>query len=296
MTTTIQPGLHLSMPDAEYRSIAALSQSELKAFAKDPELYERQYILRDIPRGEPTPAMQLGCDVEAWLLTGSLPDVVLIPDDVLSASGTRAGKAWKAFEAEHAGMRLMKAIDQLSLIETLSGIEANVAQHSTASQLLTPPYQIHPVCVWENDHGLLCKCQLDLVNRFTSVDIDATYAVDIKTTNNASLPAFARTVDQLNYDVQAEWYREGLAACGIEITAFAFVVIEVSVNGSPTANRVECCTLSADWLALGRRKIERWLAHWLECQASGVWRSRTWGSLACISPPRWAETQMEDWG
>ena len=52
--------------------------------------------------------------------------------------------------------------------------------------------------------------------------------VDLKTSQDASPDAFARTAATFKYHLQAAWYIDGLHAAGVtpEQTAFAFVVIE----------------------------------------------------------------------
>lgn len=290
-TTTINPGLFFGISDAEYRAIPAMSQSELKAFMRDPELYYHQWIACDIAIPPRTASMQLGCDIEDWLLTRTCGDVVVIPDDVLSASGSRSGGKWKTWSAENQDKRQLKQHEWDSLAAQLAAITKNVEAHKQAAQLITKPWDRHPVVIWENDHGFLCKAQLDLLKNIDS----RRFAVDIKSADNASPKAFERKIEAYGYEVQAAWYMEGLAAVGHACDQFIFIVVEASVDAKPTANKVETIALSEEYLELGRKKIDTALTRYRECQESSQWHSRTWGQIAVLSPSRWAESNWEAW-
>ena len=75
---------------------------------------------------------------------------------------------------------------------------------------------------WKNEQtGLDCKCRPDYLFK------DGTTIVDLKTTTDASLKGFSRSVCNFRYHVQAGFYLHGIEqATGVRPDRFIFVAIE----------------------------------------------------------------------
>lgn len=73
--------------------------------------------------------------------------------------------------------------------------------------------------VWDRD-GLACKCRPDVLAR------EAETIVDLKTCEDASKAAFARTVRRYRYDRSAPWYLDGLNAAGVPVRFWLMLAAE----------------------------------------------------------------------
>jgi exodeoxyribonuclease VIII len=105
---------------------------------------------------------------------------------------------------------------------------------------------------------------------------------DLKTTEDASPAAFARSVATYRYHVQAAFYLDGLRACDAQIDAFAFVAVEktppylVAVYSAD-----EIC------LARGREEYRADLLTFAECLRTDCWPGYP-PFVQPLSLPAWA--------
>jgi len=159
---------------------------------------------------------------------------------------TKDGKAgWEAFQAEHGEK---KFLDQDANDQLFDMAEA-VHEHEAAHALLTGAAGAPELSAYWNDPetGLLLRCRPDFWREDGIV-------VDVKTTDDASLEEFSRSIAKWRYHVQAAFYLDGLAEAikqsgsdRVIPDQFVFLVVE---KKPPYA--VACYVLDEEAIALGR--------------------------------------------
>ena len=182
------------MPEAAYRASPPIAQSDLSVIATSSLAhlrYEKEH------RRAPTPSMLLGLLVHTLVLQPETydRDWAIMPE--FSGKGCVAARAaWVEKEAK--GRRVIGQ----ELLDEARKICDRIRAHPVASQLLSGgeseliAYWRHPVL------GVNCRSMLDYVRRDKII-------VDLKTTQNASLEEFQRSV----FDRRYGYYRQGAFYC-----------------------------------------------------------------------------------
>jgi len=258
----------------EYHASPGVSHSMLEKFIEDPQWYEGLFISKTIP-GLKTNSLSFGSLVEAYLLE---PDnVVEISEEVLSVSGSKAGKAWKEFAAENVGKQLVKQ-DQMSILRR---IHLNVIEHRIARKaLLEGDREIQQSIRWTDEKtGLLLRCRLDVSKPKVTVDL--------KTAASHKPLDFVRASLRFGYHRQAQMYREGRAALTGEVLPFVFVVVK---NSAPWSVRTfDFHTEEEVWLHTAKLENDYYLGLLAKCYETGMWCGPNHGELNSLWYPPWAK-------
>lgn len=272
--------------DEKYRHL--LSSSSLGLLFREPEKYAGW--LAGEWKDEPNQAMKFGSAVDTAIFN-SVPlgrRIVVAPPEVLSASGSRAGKAWKEFEAANAGKLILKAGDPL--LVKLPAIMRQIRDHKAACDLLDAAGTYQLAIRWSMDVGgvrMPCKALLD---KLVVKDDQPWCIVDLKTTRDPSPREFAKSVDNYDYDRQAVWYQ--IAAKELLGVDLPFVWLAVK-NEYPF--NCETWQQTEEMALIGRTKIELALERLCECRTAKQWRSPTHGAIWDLAPVPWALKQLEEW-
>jgi hypothetical protein len=157
----------------------------------------------DHPRGD-TPTLRSGRTAHTAVFE---PDRFALEYAVFKGP-RRAGKAWEAFEAAHAGDTILK-VDEY---ERCIAIRDAVRNHPIAGPYLAKGRSEFSIRWKDPDTQLACKARLDFVS-------DSKPAlVDLKTTRSIVYPHFAATAYKLGYHCQLGYYQWGLKlALGLEL-------------------------------------------------------------------------------
>jgi exodeoxyribonuclease VIII len=253
--------VHVGMAADDYHRHPAVSKSMLDRIARSP--LHLQAYLRDPDMPEETPAMRLGTAVHA---------AVLEPERFArqyAAFGgdkrTNAGKAAFA-ELEARGAIVLKSEE----FDQVCEIARAVRQHDLAADLLANGVAEASAFWHDEATGVECRCRPDWWRNDGIV-------VDLKTTNDASPEAFARSVVNYRYHVQAAHY-----LAGTEADRFVFVVIE---KEAPYA--IAIYELDAAALALGRELRARDLTTYATCAEFDHWPGFP-ASVQTLTLPAWA--------
>jgi exodeoxyribonuclease VIII len=110
--------------------------------------------------------------------------------------------------------------------------------------------------------------------------------VDLKTAQDASPDAFARTAANFGYHAQAAYYLDGLRNLGYcdEQAVFLFVVVEKTPPFG-----VAVYALDDDAIEAGRAQYEDAWSTYRSCRASNNWPSYPGSQkIETLSLPRWA--------
>jgi exodeoxyribonuclease VIII len=120
-----------------------------------------------------------------------------------------------------------------------------------------------------------CKCRFDAVNRGGGIDL--------KTTQDASPEAFARTIATYRYDLQAAWYLSGAEHVLDETPQFfAFIVVEAE-----PPHAVACYAIGPASVQAGAARAEVALERYAKALAAGEWPGYE-PTIQPIEMPSWA--------
>lgn len=221
---------------------------------------------------EPTRAMLFGSAVHCAILEPErfAREYAVAPD---VDRRTKGGKAeYEAWLADHPGATAISDDDH----RTILSMHASVLAHPAAARLMrdgVPEVSLR----WIDDAtGLACKARADLYVPSKRL------CVDLKTTEDASPEAFAKSVANYGYHRQDAIYRAGFAACGEPIDHFAIVAVE---KRAPYA--VAVYTLDAHAIEAGYAGFRSCAAIVAECMRTGVWPSYG-DAVSELSLPKWA--------
>lgn len=259
-------GHFFGLPEGVYRAAPGVAQSDLKEMAKSPAHYRARV---DGAKPEATAAMEFGTLVhiavlEPERLAGSF---VVRPDGMKFT--TKEGKAWKEAQT-------LPIIDK-EQEAGLMAIRDSIAAHKSARAILAGAKTEVSVFAKHAATGILRKGRIDAL----TLDRDGLTTIgDVKTTDDASLEGFSRSIAKWGYHRQAAYYMDLVGA-----SFFCFIAVE---KAAPYA--VNVFSLDAESIALGRATYERELTLLAECEAAGQWPAYG-GSINEISVPRWLKAK-----
>jgi exodeoxyribonuclease VIII len=275
-------------PEA-YHAMPGISQSMIKLFNTDPGIYHDRYVL-GTPRAETKRHFQWGHDFEDLVFYDRLPGV-LIPNEVLSRS-ERDGKEilakrgaawteWKAqMEAAQPGARLIKQDEWEKDVQPYLLARDQLREHGKAMKLLTG--ERHAALTWEDEEtGLPCKCQLDVVS-------DWRVLTDLKTARDATPEAFGKAIYNFGYHLQAFWYRKAWERLTGELWPWTFVVVQ-----SSPSYMVETYDLADSWYEMAEKQLKTGLRNLARAYETNQWHTPTFGQVTTLEPPTWALNQVK---
>lgn len=167
--------------------------------------------------------------------------------------------------------------------DQLHAMRDAVMAHPVASKLLTSVPGTAEQSVYWNDPitGELCRCRPDYWRNDGIL-------VDLKTTDDASLDEFSRSVAKWRYHVQAPYYLDGCAQAiqqaGLDLGVprhFLFLVVE-----KKPPYGVAVYQLDADSMELGRQQYRQDLDLYHRCRQAGEWPGYS-DSIQEIGVPQW---------
>lgn len=270
------------MTNAEYHADrSAISKSGLDLIHRSPAHYWAAYL---DPNREPrieTEAMKIGTMVHTIILEPELITNYAVFNDAQIVAEIGGGnpratnryKEWKhALMLENEGKIFVTG----NLLTSVLRMREAVYSHPSAKDLLTD-FTAEQTFMWvDPETGVMCKCRPDAVKN------DGKIILDIKSTEDAG-EAFAKSVFNYRYHVQAPFYMDGFeAATGIRPEWFIFIAVEKN----PPYDVVVYYT-PADVMEFGRNEYKNDLRRFKECKQSGIWP----GYSSIIEPlklPGWA--------
>lgn len=237
MTKTMEPSVYFDMPSDEYHAQPSISKTRLDLFARDPNLltWAETCPVDD----EKLNTFDFGDAMHAICLEPDRlkSDFVVLPELNLR---TNAGKAEKAeFIEANTGKSILKPDEYKKLHLMYESVMAHPAARKIieADGIAEGSYFFN-----DPDTGIDCRVRPDKVIE------DAGYTADLKTT--PMLSKFMYSVEDYRYYVQAPFYLDGLARCGVESDHMKFLVIQSTIE----IGRYPCMvvTLPKDVVDYGR--------------------------------------------
>jgi len=248
------------MPESIYHAHSALSSTGarmlLPEFKGSPKKFEWAQSHRRTSR-----AFDVGHAVHAKVL-GVGSGIITYPDEHLTPSGNPSTKAATVLWAEeqHAAGLTVVSPDDAGRVDAMA--EA-VLKHETAGPLFEVA-EFREVSAFAEIDGVPVRARFDALSGETR---NGVYAVDLKTTDDATNQGFTRSVNKWGYVVQEAHYRDVYKASeGHGINDFSFVCVEKS---GPF--EVAVITLEPYWVAMGHAKAARARQVFRECTETGIW-------------------------
>ena len=219
-----------------------LRYSHLSKFAKSPAHYA-QARSHD---SQQTAPMQVGSATHA---------VVLGTGTVIAYHGTRSGKKWEAFEAEHPGQIILTA----SGYEKVMGMAEAVWSDPRAKDLLYRPGVVFEQTLRVELYGKHCRATPDARS--------ADYIAELKTSATSEPEQFMRHATRMLYHGQVAFYLQACAAAGIAVQRDGYVIAVEATPPYPVVvfRQTEQC------LEMGDRAIRLWIERLRSCEAEGFW-------------------------
>lgn len=255
------PGVYPGIPFDDYARWRALNHSVLRHFKKTPA-----HAYWEMTHQE---------DSTTFQALGHLVHFAVLEPERFAAEGpvvapdvdrrTTLGKAtWAEFQAANKGRTIVSEKDMV----ILRAIQANIARHATAREVLYGPGSSELSIVWNDKAtGVLCKGRIDRVAEIGGWPC----IVDIKTTSKpASTHTFQISVEAYGYHEQAALYLRGIDTLvppdeGVT-RKFLWLVCETE---PPYCVRLFDCEEAA--LDLGNQTINKYLAQYADCDSRNVW-------------------------
>lgn len=214
--------------------------SALKRFSQSAAHYLYQVQRAD---DDDTLALRLGRGTHALLFSQPL---------AVWTGKVRSGKAWEAFEAEHADKVILNVREH----DQARGVADAIMRHADASALLFDGTTIEQRVDWTIE-GRACRGTPDAVR--------AEWIVDLKTTVCAAPDRFTRDAQFRAYHAQIAWYLDGLRAAGKPVPTDSYLV---AVEKSPPFP-VVVLELTERAVDMGRRLYRLWWEQLMNCERNG---------------------------
>jgi hypothetical protein len=267
--STNQPQIIHHLSNADYHALPSVSKSGLDLIRKAPALFKHR---RENPQPQ-TEAMRIGTLVHK---------IILEPDDFATEFAvcpkvdrrTAAGKAaWAAFEIE-AGNRDL--VDEAEF-ENLQAISRAVWAHPAAGKALGMLRDVEASIFWTDpETEVECRCRPDGI-------LSNGLIIDVKTTKDARVDEFVKSVANYRYHVQTAYYSDGYqAAIGDKPKGFAFIAVE------PEPPHLVGFYVASEAMTLrGRSDYQQDLRTYQRCVEAGTWPGLPDEPIV-IDLPKWA--------
>lgn len=290
-------GIHLDVPNEVYHRIDCFSNSRGNILHSHTPAHLRE----SIDNGDADkPALILGDATHAFLLEPDRLDRMFAVSTQCAATtgkGTRCSNPGKIGRIGPTGERYwycgVKGHDigagELESRRVLTeedyahakGMRDSIWAHPAARKLLEHAGEIEVTALWhDKETGCRCKMRADLtVDAFDLI-------ADIKTTLDASPPAFERSIFQYGYHRQGAHYPSGMAACGRQYESFVIIAVE---KRPPYA--VAVYRLRDDVIRAGYEQLRPLIAQYAECKQHNRWPAFN-NEIQDIGLPAWSWKQM----
>lgn len=270
---TIAPGIYPDISNEDYHRGPGVSKSGLDLIVERSPLHYWDMVLNpDRPKIEPTPQMVMGSAMHKYVLEPlSFDDEFIVAPEGIDRR-TKDGKArWAEFQLQAAG----KSILEPEQLERVRGMANAVLNHPLARRILENGKAEQSVYWKDPETGVLCKSRPDW-------QTDGLMA-DLKSTGDASIAEFQRSIHNFGYHRQAPFYLDGWAeVTGDRHTNFVFIAVE-----SLRPYAVAVYAIDDASIAHGRKELRKALDTYARCLVTNTWPG--FGeNVTAISLPPWA--------
>lgn len=210
---------------------------------------------------------------------GTIPQLAA----ALRAEGVRF-QLWDEIKAEWLANNGHRNVLDPETWDQLHRMREAVYAHPAARAALSLPGKAEQSVYWtDKETGVLCRCRPDWWAQ------EAGVILDVKTTEDASLNGFRRSIEKYAYDVQDAFYNDGIkAATGKPLKQFLFLAVEKDacvIDG--IAKGVEVYRLTDASRDLARAIYRNDLATYARCANDDHWPGYSNGMVQPIEVSSW---------
>jgi len=207
-------GIFSGIDQKDYRNSHGISQSTLQTLRFKTPAHVK-YLLEN--KSAPTPAMILGSIIHGFALEPEQAE----KDFVVRPEISKVSKEGKAIHAEFEKLNSHRTIVTSSQYDEGRKIAEAVRNHKVAGHLIRSGER--ELSMWwdDDDTGIKCKARPDII-------LDDGIIIDLKTTENASLEEFQKSIYNYGYFIQAYFYLWGLSKYKQNVKNFIFICVEKS--------------------------------------------------------------------
>ena len=258
----MKPGIYPNLLNENYHKDPALSKGMLDKLA----ISAAHYKAAMEEKSEPTPAMMFGSAFHCAVLEPDRykKEYISMPKGV-----DKRAKEGKEFIREFDLTHKILSFDDAQTIESMISATNN---NVTARSLLSKG-ESEVSYFWKHRLGFMCKCRPD----HRQDDI----LIDVKTTIDASLNRFPKSIADFKYHWQGAWYLEGVRTNGIDVKYFLIIAIEKTPPYAVAIYRV-----SPQDIYLAEEEIKPLLDYYVECEATNTWPAYP-DKVQAIDLPAW---------
>lgn len=258
----------VSMSRDEYDLLERLNFSKLKHIGRSPAHFKSNAE----GEGEDTDALKRGRATHL-----ALYEPERFEREVVVYRDRRNSNAWRDFEAANWGREILTVAMYDAAIAM-----AKAVRESPMAQPYLGPGPVEQTVLWRHEvEGLPgmpgrsydCKARLDKI-------LDWGCIVDLKSTRDASPERFARQAYDLDYYVQAAWYRDAYQAATGKLLPYALIAVEAAPPWVVQVYRVP-----DELLERGRERYRDFLARLSLCEREGSWPGYAQAPLDLELPP-----------
>lgn len=279
---TTAPVLASQMSDEQYHSSPRIGRSGLQLFSRSPRHYWAEYLDPNRVRKEPTKAMRIGTALHAAVLEPERVQDKIALEPERWPTKAECGRTQEEQKAQFAQENRRKTILKPEEYACVRGMYQSLMRHPLAAEHLTAPGETEYAVLFDHPlTGSPAKIKPDKLNR------EMELVIDLKTADDASPSAFARSAVDHWYHVQAAWYLDGLFHTEGRMPAgFLFVVVE-----KEPPYEIALYYAPPEMLILGRKIYQKQLIRYEECRRKNQWPGYP-EELQPITLPRWAYNEQ----
>ena len=192
---------------------------------------------------------------------------------------SKAGKAaYAKFEADNIEHNriILKKQDYYDVMYMAEAVRA----HSVVKELFEVDGRTEVTATWKREGVVELKAKYDFLA------LASNYAVDLKTTVDASPAGFARAVSNYGYYFQAAFYLDAIP----ELERFYFVCVEKKTN----AVAVYYLERDSAYVQYGRSQMHSWLKDYAVSDLSGHWPGYTDDEPMELVAPYWMSQEAAE--
>lgn len=269
---TTAGALLLNVPAAEYhvRELGVANNTAMKILRDRSPAHYRAWV--DAEDDQETPALLFGRAYHCRVLEPEryAAEFVVMPafGDMRSSTNRAKRDAWLA---ERPGATVISQADA----DRIEAMHAALMANPLAAGIMRGGHSEVTMRWVDEQTGVACKARADWW-------VPGRFFMDLKTTDDASPRAFARSVEKYGYHVQHAHYCDGARACGEEITNYLILAQEKEF---PHVAAVYHIDAAAE--VRGFELRERGLQTMQSCLANDTWPGYGAG-ITELSLPAWA--------
>lgn len=296
MNAPLPVGFHRNIPLEAYLKLPGASSSRLRMMDVAPAKVRHDI---DHPQ-EPTDAFRFGDALHAAVLEPDRFDRSFVVADTCEATkrdGARCDNTGKVLHRDKGWLCGVHAkpyddteflpfgtIISREWFDACLRARDNALIHSKSARSFLSTFEGDvELTGWWNDarHDIGCRLRGDRV-----VDLTAT-CVDVKTTDDASVESFSKSIWNFGYHSQQGFYNDGFQQLDRPMRHHVIVAIE-----KKPPNLVAVYRMVDPLVEAGRQQMRDALARFAECQRTGVWPPYP-DEVRDIGVPPWAWTKLE---